>query len=172
MSGGWDIPRFSRWARKKTLVVTGLPVSIQLVAKFWFSTIIIMGVTETCLKVNSVNVHRQHGFTSRKSSLMNLASFYEKVTHLDDWGKAVDVISPDFKNAGFYGIILDDTSGMQLDKKVMLSVNNWVMGWAQSVIWGKWNYIRLVVNHQCCSPRFHFRARCFQCFFKWHGFRT
>lgn len=84
LSGSWDISKFSRRARKKTPIVTGLPDSIQHVAKFWFSTIIIMGVTETCLKISSVSGHRQHGFTSRKSCLMNLASFYDKVTHLDD----------------------------------------------------------------------------------------
>lgn len=173
LSRSWDLSKFSRKTRKKTLEVTGLPASIQCVAKFWFSTIIIMGVTETCLKVDSVNGHRQHAFTSRKFCLMNLVSFYDKVTHLDDWGKALDVVCLDFSNAVF----LRHPSGWYVlhiirQKKKLLWVNNWVMGWAQSVMWSKWSYIRLVVNHQWGSPGLHFRARYFQSFYKWHGFRT
>lgn len=127
LSRSWDLSKFSRKTRKKTLEVTGLPASIQCVAKFWFSTIIIMGVTETCLKVDSVNGHRQHAFTSRKFCLMYLVSFYDKVTHLDDWGKALDVVCLDFSNAVF----LRHPSGWYVLHIIRQKKNccGWIIGW-------------------------------------------
>ncbi|KAK4829712.1 hypothetical protein QYF61_006087 [Mycteria americana] len=41
----------------------------------------------------------QHGFRKGRSCLMNLISFYDKVTHLMDEGKAVDVVYLDFSKA-------------------------------------------------------------------------
>jgi len=41
----------------------------------------------------------QHGFMKGRSSLTNLISFYNQVTHLVDEGKAVDVVYLDFSKA-------------------------------------------------------------------------
>ncbi|KAK4828250.1 hypothetical protein QYF61_024857 [Mycteria americana] len=41
----------------------------------------------------------QHGFMKSRSCLTNLISFYDKVTHLVDEGKAVDVVYLDFSKA-------------------------------------------------------------------------
>lgn len=53
---------------------------------------IILEVTEKHLKDNWVTSHSQHGFRWVKSSLTKLISFYDKMTHLIDQGKSVDVI--------------------------------------------------------------------------------
>ena len=43
------------------------------------------------LKVNQGIRPSQHGLTNSRSCLINLISFYDKVTHLVDESKAVDV---------------------------------------------------------------------------------
>ena len=57
---------------------------------------IILGTIERHLKNNAVIRHSQHGFTKGKSCLTELISFYDKVTHLVDEGKVVDVVFLDF----------------------------------------------------------------------------
>ncbi|TRZ07292.1 hypothetical protein HGM15179_019816, partial [Zosterops borbonicus] len=61
----------------------------------------ILGVIEKHLKDNAVTDHSQHGFMRGKSSLTNFISFYDKVAHLVDQGKPVDVIFWDFSKAPF-----------------------------------------------------------------------
>ena len=51
------------------------------------------------LKVNQEIRTSQHGFMSGRSCLTNLISFYDKVTHLMDEGKAVKVVYLDFSKA-------------------------------------------------------------------------
>ncbi|PKU28023.1 rna-directed dna polymerase from mobile element jockey-like [Limosa lapponica baueri] len=60
---------------------------------------IILGVTERHLKNNAIIGRSQRGFTKGKSHLTNLMSFYDKVTHLVDEGKAVDVVFLEFSKA-------------------------------------------------------------------------
>jgi len=60
---------------------------------------IILGVTEKHLKDSAVIGHTQHGFMRGRSCLTNLISFYDKVTHLVDQGKPVNVIFLDFSKA-------------------------------------------------------------------------
>ncbi|KAK4830736.1 LOW QUALITY PROTEIN: hypothetical protein QYF61_013186 [Mycteria americana] len=72
------LSQFSRKVRRKILVITGMSVSLQWLVKLWRS---------------------QHRFTRGKSCLTNLFSFYDKVTHLVDQGKTVDVVVLDFNKA-------------------------------------------------------------------------
>ncbi|MFV1433843.1 reverse transcriptase domain-containing protein, partial [Klebsiella pneumoniae] len=51
------------------------------------------------LKVNQGIRPSQHGLTNGRSCLTNLISVYDKVTHLVDEGKAVDVDYQDFSKA-------------------------------------------------------------------------
>ncbi|PKU28826.1 rna-directed dna polymerase from mobile element jockey-like [Limosa lapponica baueri] len=53
---------------------------------------IILGAIERHLKDNTVIRYSQHRFTKSKSCLTNVISFYNKVTHLMDEGKVVDVV--------------------------------------------------------------------------------
>ncbi|KAJ7405771.1 RNA-directed DNA polymerase from mobile element jockey-like protein [Pitangus sulphuratus] len=83
---------------------------------------IILGNTEKHLKDNAVTGHRQHGFRRGKSCLSNLISFYDKVTHLADQRKPVDVIFLDFSKAlgtVSHSMLLDEISSTQLDKHIM-----------------------------------------------------
>ena len=66
------------------------PISLTLVSGKVMERII-SGTIMDQLKVNQGIRPSQHGFTNGRSCLTNLISFYDKVTHLVDEGKAVDV---------------------------------------------------------------------------------
>ncbi|KAK4828010.1 hypothetical protein QYF61_022787 [Mycteria americana] len=107
------------------------PVSGKITEK------VTLGVIEKHLRDNAVIGHSQHGFMREKSCLTNLISFYDKVTHLVDQGKPVDVVVFDFSKAFdtvSHSILLDKMSNIQLDKSVIFWVNDWLMGWVQRVI--------------------------------------
>jgi len=53
---------------------------------------IILGVIEKHVRDNAVTGRNQHWFKRGKSCLTNLISFYDKVTHLVDQGKVVEVL--------------------------------------------------------------------------------
>lgn len=52
---------------------------------------VVLGVLEKQLRDNSFFGHSQHGFVREKSWPTNLISLNDKVTHLADQGKTVDV---------------------------------------------------------------------------------
>lgn len=43
--------------------------------------------------------HDKHGFVKGRSCLTNLISFYDQVTSLEDEGRAVSAVYPDFNKA-------------------------------------------------------------------------
>ncbi|KAM7094975.1 germ cell nuclear acidic protein isoform 2-T2 [Ciconia maguari] len=97
---------------------------------------IILGTTDSYLKNNAVIRHSQHGFKKGKSCLTNLISFYDKVTHLLDEGKAVDVVFLDFSKAFDtvpYSILLDKLSSCGTSRFMVRWVKNWLKGRAQRV---------------------------------------
>ncbi|KAJ7403742.1 rna-directed dna polymerase from mobile element jockey-like [Pitangus sulphuratus] len=85
------------------------PVSLSSRTDKVTEKIILRGI-EKHLNDNAVIGHSQHCFMRGKSCLSNLISFYDKVTHLVDQVKPVDVICLDFSkafNTVSYRILLD-----------------------------------------------------------------
>ncbi|GAB0179477.1 mitochondrial enolase superfamily member 1 [Grus japonensis] len=83
---------------------------------------------------NQVIRPSQHGFMKGRSCLTNLISFYDKVIHLVDEGKAVDVVYLDFSKAFdtvSHSILLEKLAAHGLDGCTLL-----------------W----LVASHKWCSP--------------------
>ncbi|KAK4823951.1 hypothetical protein QYF61_008337 [Mycteria americana] len=79
----------------------------------------------------------QHGFRKGRSCLTNLISFYDKVTHLVDEGKAVDVVYLDFSKAFdtvSHSILLEKLAAHGLDRGTLRWVKNWLDGRAQRVV--------------------------------------
>ena len=72
-----------------------------------------------------------HGFMKGKSCLTNLISFYYRMTHLVDEGKAVDVVYLDFSKAYYtisHSILLEKMAAHGLDKYTLCWVKNWLDG--------------------------------------------
>ncbi|KAK4833063.1 hypothetical protein QYF61_027725 [Mycteria americana] len=79
----------------------------------------------------------QHGFRKGRSCLTNLISFYDKVTHLVDEGKAVDVVYLDFSKAFdivSHSILLEKLDAHGLDSCTLRWVKNGLDGRAQRVV--------------------------------------
>ena len=95
---------------------------------------VMLSVIEKHSRDNAVIGHSQQGFTRGKFCLTNLISFYDKVTHLVDQGKPVDVVVWDFSKAFdtvCHSIFLDRISTTQLDKSIIRWVSSWLMHRAQ-----------------------------------------
>lgn len=76
-------------------------------------------------------------FTRGKPYLMKVVFFYDKVTHLIDQGKAVNVIFSYFNKAFStvsHSIFLDKTFTFQLVKYIIGCMNNWLVGQAHRVV--------------------------------------
>ncbi|XP_054660906.1 olfactory receptor 14C36-like [Grus americana] len=72
-----------------------------------------------------------------RSFLINLISFYDKVTHLVDEGKTVDVVYPDFSKAFdtiSQSILLEKLAAHGLDGHVLHWIKNQLGGQAQRVV--------------------------------------
>ncbi|KAK4826121.1 LOW QUALITY PROTEIN: hypothetical protein QYF61_005273 [Mycteria americana] len=79
----------------------------------------------------------QHRFMKGRSCLTNLISFYDKVTHLVDEGKAVDVVYLDFSKAFdtvSHSILLEKLAARGLDGCTLRWVKIWLDGRAQRVV--------------------------------------
>ncbi|KAK4831728.1 hypothetical protein QYF61_018858 [Mycteria americana] len=100
------------------------PVSLTSVPRKIMEKVI-LGV-EKHLRDNTVIGQSQHGFMRGKSCLTNLISFYDKVTHLVDQGKTVDVVVLDFSKAFdtvSHSVLLDKLSSTPLDETIIRWVN-------------------------------------------------
>ena len=92
------------------------------------------------LKVNQGIRPSQHGFINGRSCLTNLISFYDKVTHLVDEGKAVNVVYLDFSkdfDTVRHNILVEKLVALGLDGHSLHWVKHWLDGWAQRV--GQWS---------------------------------
>jgi len=96
---------------------------------------IILGTSERHVKNNAII--SQHGFIKGKSCLTNLISFYDKVTCLVNEGKAVDVVSLDFRKAfdtAPHSILLDKLSNCGMSKFTVSWVKNGLKVRAQRIV--------------------------------------
>ena len=85
---------------------------------------------------NQVIRPSQHGLMKGRSCLTNLIS-YDKVTHLVDEGKAVDVVYLDFSKAFdtvSHSILLEKLAAHGLDGCTLCRLKNWLDGRAQRVV--------------------------------------
>ncbi|GAB0181750.1 hypothetical protein GRJ2_000640300 [Grus japonensis] len=86
---------------------------------------------------NQVIGPSQHGFMKGRSCSTNLISFHDKVTHLVDEGKAVDVVYLDFRKAFdtvSHTILLEKMAIHGLDGCTLCWVKTWLDGQAQRVV--------------------------------------
>ncbi|KAK4815550.1 hypothetical protein QYF61_003642 [Mycteria americana] len=98
---------------------------------------IILSVIMWHVQDNQVIRPSQHGFMKGRSCLTNRISFYDKVTHLVDEGKAMDVVYLDFSKAFdtvSHSILLQKLAAHGLDAHTLRWVKNWLDGWAQRVV--------------------------------------
>ncbi|KAK4827614.1 LOW QUALITY PROTEIN: hypothetical protein QYF61_019539 [Mycteria americana] len=112
------------------------PVSLTSVPGKLMEQIILSAITRH-LEDNQGIKPRQHGFRKGRSCLTNLISFYDKVTHLVDEGKAVDVVYLDFSKAFdtvSHSILLEKAAAHGLDGCTLRWVKNWLDGRTQRVV--------------------------------------
>ncbi|KAK4832043.1 hypothetical protein QYF61_020558 [Mycteria americana] len=97
------------------------PVSLTLMPGKLMEQIILSAIMQH-IQDNQVIRPSQHGFRKGRSCLTNLISFYDKVTHLVDEGKAVDVIYLDFSKAFdtiSHSILLEKLAAHGLDGRTL-----------------------------------------------------
>uniref|UniRef100_A0A493TNW7 Reverse transcriptase domain-containing protein n=2 Tax=Anas TaxID=8835 RepID=A0A493TNW7_ANAPP len=97
---------------------------------------IILRVITRHLQGNQAIRPSQHGFMKGRSCLMNLISFYDKVTRLVDEGKAVNVVYLDFSKAFdtvSHSNLLKKLAAYGLDWRTLCWVRNWLDSRAQRV---------------------------------------
>ncbi|PKU44010.1 rna-directed dna polymerase from mobile element jockey-like [Limosa lapponica baueri] len=96
-----------------------------------------MSAIMQCMKDTQATRPSQHGFMCGRSCLTNLISFYDKVTHLVDEGKVVDVVYLDFSkvfDTVCHSTLLEKLAAHGLDEHTLCWVKNWLEGRAQRVV--------------------------------------
>ncbi|KAK4828011.1 LOW QUALITY PROTEIN: hypothetical protein QYF61_022788 [Mycteria americana] len=112
------------------------PVSLTSVPGKVMEQIIVSAITQH-VQDNQVIRPFQHGFMKGRSCLTNLISFYDKMTHLVDEGKALDVVYVDFSKAFdtvSHSILPDKLAAHGLDGRTLRWVKNWLNGQAQRIV--------------------------------------
>ncbi|KAK4819260.1 hypothetical protein QYF61_000471 [Mycteria americana] len=112
------------------------PVSLTSVLEKVMEQIILSAITQH-IQDNQVIRPSQHGLTKGRSCLAKPISFYDKVAHLVDEGKAVDVVYLDFSKAFdrvSHSILLEKLAAHGLDGHMLRWVKHWLDGWAQRVL--------------------------------------
>ena len=112
------------------------PVSLTSVPGKVMEQIILNAITQHMRDNQGIGLS-QHGFMKGRSCLTNLVSFYDKVTHLVDMGKAVGVVYLDFSKAFdtvSHGILLEKLAAHGLEECTLCWVKNWLDGRAQRVV--------------------------------------
>ncbi|KAK4829691.1 hypothetical protein QYF61_006066, partial [Mycteria americana] len=112
------------------------PVSLTSVPGKLMEQIILSAITGH-VENNQGIKPSQHGFRKGRSCSTNLISFYDKVTHLVDEGKAMDVVYLDISKAfdtGSHSILLEKLAAHGLDGCTLHWVKNWLDGRAQRVV--------------------------------------
>ncbi|GAB0195155.1 mitochondrial enolase superfamily member 1 [Grus japonensis] len=111
-------------------------VSLTLVLGKVMEQIILSAIAQH-VQDNQVIRPSQHGFMKGRSCLTNLISSYDKVTHLVDEGKAVDVVYLDFSKAFdtvSHSILLEKLAAHGLNRRTLCWVKNWLDGQAQRIV--------------------------------------
>ncbi|KAK4825531.1 LOW QUALITY PROTEIN: hypothetical protein QYF61_000108 [Mycteria americana] len=112
------------------------PVSLTSVPGKLMEQIILSAITRH-VENNQGIKSSQHGFRKGRSCLTNLIFFYDKVTHLVDEGKAVDVVYLDFSKAFdtvSHSILLEKLVAHGLDGCTLRWGKNWLDVRAQRVV--------------------------------------
>ncbi|GAB0203692.1 mitochondrial enolase superfamily member 1 [Grus japonensis] len=112
------------------------PVSLTSVPGKVMEQIILSAVTRH-VRDNKAIEPSQHGVMKGRSCLTNLISFYNKVTHLVDEGKAVDVVFLNFRKAFgtvSHSILLEKLAAHGLDRYTLRWIKNCLDGQAQRVV--------------------------------------
>ncbi|GAB0187175.1 mitochondrial enolase superfamily member 1 [Grus japonensis] len=111
------------------------PVSLTLVPGKVMEQFILSAITWH-VQDNQVIRPSQHGFMKGRSCLTDLISFYDKMTHLVDEGRAVDIAYLGFSkafDANLHSILLEKLAAHGLDGHTLHWVKNWLDGQAQRV---------------------------------------
>uniref|UniRef100_A0A8C3B661 Reverse transcriptase domain-containing protein n=1 Tax=Cairina moschata TaxID=8855 RepID=A0A8C3B661_CAIMO len=112
------------------------PVSLTSVPRKLMEQIILSVITWHLQGKQAIRPS-QHGFMKGRSCLMNLISFYDKVSQLVNEGKAVDVVYLDFSKAFdtiSHNILLKKLAAHGSDWRMLRWVRNWLDSWAQRVV--------------------------------------
>ncbi|PKU46081.1 rna-directed dna polymerase from mobile element jockey-like [Limosa lapponica baueri] len=109
------------------------PVSLTSVPGKIMEQIILSAIMQH-MKDAQVIRPSQHGFMKGRSCLTNLISCYDKVTHLVDERKAVDIVYLDFNKAFemvSHSILLEKVAAHGLHGSTLHWVKNWLEGQAR-----------------------------------------
>ncbi|KAK4829687.1 hypothetical protein QYF61_006062 [Mycteria americana] len=112
------------------------PVSLTSVPRKLMEQMILSAITQH-VENNQGSSPASMGSGKCRSCSTNLISFYDKVTHLVDEGKTVDVVYLDFNKAFdmvSHSILLEKLAAHGLDGCTLRWVKNWLDGRAQRVV--------------------------------------